>query len=170
MGLWNFMTKMVQGKPVFEAPPRTQEDQQVGSEGQPAGGMVNPSPFVDQGGKKILPHIRIEHCKSHLNGDHMEVTAWLTNESEFEVELDRITLLDARTVIGRRLRPHEGHEATLYRGPQPTSDHNHKASLTYKIVQNGDYFSADFMVEYNRESNGAFTVEEFHSEHIIHDV
>jgi hypothetical protein len=173
MGLWNFISKMAQGKPVFEEPAHEPKSDQAGwteETTQPTQSPVNPSPFVDDKGRKIIPQITIEHCKSHINGNHMDVTAWLTNASEFEVELDKMVMIDAKAELDRRLQPNEGHEVTLYRGKLQTSDHAHKAKLYYKIVQNGDYFCADFMIEYNRESNGTFVVEEFHPEHIVHDV
>lgn len=167
MGLWNFMSKMVQGKPIFEEPKR--ESREPGWAPEPSQ-SASESTFVDEGGKKIIPTVTIEHCKSHINGNHMDVTAWLTNASEFEIELDKMVMIDAKAGIGRRLRPGEGHEVMVYRGVLQTSDHAHKAELYYKIVENGDYFRADYMVEYNRESNGTYTVEEFHPEHIVHDV
>jgi hypothetical protein len=173
MGLWSFISKMAQGKPVFEEPVHEPKADQAGwaeETTQPAQSAVDPSPFVDEKGRKIIPQITIERCKSHINGNHMDVTAWLTNTSEFEVELDKMEMIDAKTELDRRLRPHEGHEVTLYRGALRTNDQAHKAKLYYKIVQNGDYFCADFMIEYNRESNGMFTVEEFHPDNIIHDV
>jgi hypothetical protein len=161
MGFWSFMNKMVTGKPVFENLPRRPEPEKVGDS----------SPFIDAKGRKIVPRITIERCKSHLNGSRMDVTARLTNASGFEVELDKIMILGTRAEIGRRLQPHEGHEVTLYRGLQPVSDHARKAILYYRIVQNGDNFSADFMVEFNRESDGKFTVEELHPEYnIVRDV
>ena len=94
----------------------------------------------------------------------------MTNESPFEVEVQAMTMLDTKTVIGRRLSPQDGHEVMLYRGNVPINDHAHKAQLYYKIVQNGDSFCADFMIEFNRESNGTFTVEQLHPDHIVHDV
>lgn len=178
MGLWNFISKMAQGKPIFEEPAQQEQGErgwadksdQPGWKPEPAQPAANPSPFIDDKGRKILPIITIERCKSHVNGQYIDVTAWLTNASELEIELDRMVMIDAKTEIDRRLRPQEGHEVTLYRGRLPRDDRAHKAQLYYKIVQNGDYFCADFMIEYNRESNGTFTVEEFHPDNIIHDV
>ena len=171
MGVWDFIKKMVAGKPVFENPPHQREEEHAGWVDHitttPA---TNPSPYTDERGNKIIPHITFEHCKSHINGTNMSVTAWATNHSEFEVELDKMVMIDTKTELDRRLQPQQGHEVTLYRGPQPTSDHAHRAQLYYKIVQNGDTFRADFMIEYNRESNGVFTVEQLHPENIIHDV
>jgi hypothetical protein len=170
MGFWDFMKKMATGKPVFE-----DQSQQAGAEH--AGWVdhvTDTSPtstsFVDERGNKIVPQVTIERCRSHTNGDRLDVTAWLTNVSPFEIELDRMAMLDMRTVLGRRLQPQEGHEVNLYHGMVPTSDHDQKAQLYYKIVQNGDNFCADYRVEYNRESNGSFTVEQVHPDNIIHDV
>ena len=169
MGLWDFVRKMAQGKPVFEAPSQQQDDQ-AGWRDQPAQAFVNPTPFVNGQGRKIIPEIVLEYCKSHLNDRRMEVTAWATNRSQFEVELDAMVMLGAKERLDRRLRPQEGHEVTLYRGPQPADDHAHKANLYYKILQNGDNFQADFMIEYNLESSGLFTVEQLHPEPAVRDI
>lgn len=170
MGVWNFMKKMATGKPVFEDEPPQPGFEHAGWVDHITGPTTNSSPFVDERGSKIIPQITIERCRSHVNGDRLDVTAWLTNTSPFEVEIDKMAILDMRTVIGRRLKPQEGHEVTLYHGVMPSSDHMQKAQLYYKIVQNGDNFCADYRVEYNRESNGMFTVEQFHPDHIVHDV
>ena len=171
MGLWNFVKKMAAGKPVFEATPSQQEDDHAGWVEHVTAPAAEASPYVDDKGNKIIPLIAIEHCKSHGDGQQLQVTAWLTNRSSFELELDKIVMLDTKTELDRRLQPQESHEVTLYRGPQPTSDHAHKAQLYYKIMENGDNFCADFSIEYNLESDGRFTVEELHPERgMIHDV
>jgi hypothetical protein len=170
MGMWDFVKKMATGKPIFEEPPREQASDRAGWVEESSQPAESPSPFLDEHGRKIVPEVRVERCKSHLNGAHMEVTAWLTNVSSFEIELDKMIVRGMRTELDRRLRPNEGHEVTVYKGQQPMDDHDHKAQLYYKIVENGDYFCADFMIEYNRESSGMFTIEEFHPDHIVHDV
>lgn len=171
MGLWDFVKKMATGKPVFEVDSSRQQDDHAGWVEHVTTPEAEVSPYVDDKGNKIIPLMTIEHCKSHLDGQHLQVTAWLTNRSSFEVELDKIVMLDTKMELDRRLSPQQGHEVILYRGAVPTHDHAHKAQLYYKIVENGDYFCADFSIEYNLESDGRFTVEELHPERgMIHDV
>lgn len=172
MGVWDFIKKMATGKPVFEnQPPQHDADHAGWVDHIATTPATNPSPFVNEQGSKIIPQVTMEHCKSHIDGANMNVTAWVTNRSQFEIELDKIVMIDTKTELDRRLQSQEGHEVTLYRGPQPANDRANKAQLYYKIVQNGDNFCADFMIEYNLESTGMFTVEDLHpDQHMVHDV
>lgn len=171
MGLWDFVKKMATGKPACEATPDQHEATHAGWVEHVTTPETGASPYVDEKGNKVIPVIAIEHCKSHVDGQNLHVTAWLTNRSSFEVELDKIVMLDTKTELDRRLNPQQGHEVVLYRGVAPTHDHAHKAQLYYKIVENGDNFCADFSIEYNLESDGRFMVEELHPERgMIHDI
>ncbi|MCY1376973.1 hypothetical protein D9M69_645100 [compost metagenome] len=126
--------------------------------------------LVDEKGRKIIPEIRLERCKSYVDGSTMTVTVWATNVGQVEVELNKIEILGMSYGLDRFLNPGKAHEIMIYRGPAPTNDSYHEAVLHYKIVENGDYFAAEFMIEYNLESNGAYIVEELHPESVIRDV
>lgn len=166
MGFWGALGKIAQGKPVFEV----QDTPSQSQDSAPTSEESATHPWIDENGQKIIPHITMTHCKSVIDDNHMEVTAWVTNTSQLEVELDKIVVLNLKTELDRRLRPAEARQVVLYRGPLAKNDYVHKANLYYKIVQNGDYFRADYMVEYNRESNGTYTVEELHPERDVHDI
>lgn len=160
MGFWNGLGKMVQGKPVFG------EGTQV-----PTGSnqSADKTP-IDGYGNKIIPEVKFEHCKTHISGTAAEVTVWATNLSMHEIELDKVVMLDTKIEIDRRLGPQQSHEIKAYKGPIPTDDHSKKASLFYKLVDSGDYFRADFMIEYIRESDGTYFMVDFHPERQINDV
>lgn len=170
MGFWNAVNKMVQGKPIFEDQP-TVRDKITGAAEQPQGEAAqNNNPFVDQHGKKIIPEVRIEHVTSHINGPSFTTTAWIKNVSTLEIELDKITILSNRVEIDRRLRPQEAHEVTLYRGPALKHNHDHKAILQYKIVQNGDYFTAEYTVEFKYESDATYTIKALQPNYGVRDI
>lgn len=164
MGFFDGLGRMIRGEPIFTD--TSKGDERTAREDAP----VEKSLLIDERGRKIIPEIRLEHCKSHISGDDMTVTVWATNMSTAEVELDRVEMLGVRRGIDRFLKPQEGHEIRLYEGRIPTSDVNHKAILQYKIVENGDYFAAEFMIEYNFESDGRYSVEELHPEPTIRDI
>jgi phage terminase large subunit len=161
MGFWQ---KMFSGKPVFD-----EDDQE-----QDAKTLTTPvnikSAFVDQHGKKIIPEISFRNFKSHSNGSKVTSWAWVENLSEFEVELEKIELLSYHAHIGRRLKPHEGHEVMVYDGVTIQHDHDHHVRVYFTIHENDDLFLAEYTIEFNRESNGMFTLEEFHREHQARDV
>lgn len=165
MGFWGALGKLAQGKPVFEDP------QAIATPPMADGALPpTPHPWVDDNGQKIIPHIEITHCKSVISGTTMEVTAWVTNTSQLEIELDKIVMIGLKTELDRRLGPGQAHQLKVYRGPVPTNDYAHKANLYYKVVQSDDYFRADYMIEYNRERSGLYSVEDFHPEHDVHDI
>lgn len=165
MGFWSGFMKVMQGKPVFEAPAGGQRAE------EPATPVAETaSTVVDSAGRKIIPEVQIDHCKSHIDGTEMTVTAWMTNRSEVEIELDKIIIAGATMEIDRILSPQEGREARIYKGSAPTDDRHHTANLRYKRRDNGDYFQADFRVEYHRDSQGFYEIEELHSIRPIRDI
>ena len=186
MGMWDFIRKMAAGKPVFEEPPAQtrDEDLQPGWNEEDAAPGWKPegnqppamrrssvrSNFVDERGRKIIPKLSVTHCKSHLNGNQLDTTVWFTNDSLMEVELEKFMILSFTTRVGRRLQPGEGHEVRVYHGNVPMDDHDQKAQLFYKIVENGDGFRADYWVEFDRQSNGMYLIEELHADPNVHDL
>ena len=170
MGFWNSVNKLVQGKPVFEDQP-TVRDTIIGSDGQtPDHDAETQNRFTDEHGKKIIPHVGIEHVTSHINGSSFTTTAWIKNLSTLEIELDKITVLSTKNEIDRRLRPGQAHQVTLYKGQSLKNDHDHKAILQYKIVENGDYFSVEYTVEFKYESDGTYTIKALRSSYGVRDI
>jgi hypothetical protein len=166
MGFWNGLVKMAQGKPLFEAPGEPSDD------GQPAAARADAptTTAVNDAGYKIVPEVSLEHCESHLSGDQMDVTVWVTNRSSVPIELDKVVMLGLTTELDRILAPSEARELRFYRGKVPTSDDYHTANLYYKQRSSGDYFCADFTIEYDYDSQGFYEVEELHPVHPVRDV
>ena len=178
MGMMDFFRKMITGRPVFEEPTAVQRDNDLQpgwNENDEPGWKPETtqppehSPLVDDHGHKVIPQVAITHLKSHPNGERLDVTAWVQNNSELEIQVDTMEMLGLRSKIGRRMAPHKGHEATLYHGVRPTDDHNTKAKLYYKIVENGDMFEADYWIEFDRDSQGLW-VEQLHAEPYVRDI
>lgn len=184
MSGWDFIRKMAEGKPIFEPsdvknePPKPSPEpssseppvQRIEVTPAPAPASPPTTPLVDDQGHKMIPQLTMTHCRSHVNGGQLEVTAWITNASTVEVRIDEAVLLDQKTHIDRDLAPGQAHEVLLYRGPAPQDDTSHKAELYYKIKENGDNFCADYMIEYYHEANGAWLIEELRPERIVRDV
>lgn len=170
MGFWNAVNKMVQGKPVFEDQP-TVRDKITGADEQPQGEATpGNNPFVDQHGKKIIPEVEVGQVESHVQGETITVTAWIKNLSVFVIELDKITILSRKTEIDRPLSPQQAHEVTLYKGSVLKNDNDHKVILQYKIVENGDYFSVEYVCEFKYESNGTYTVKALRPAYGVRDI
>lgn len=158
MGFWKVMTNMAQGKPAFETPDNSKNQPSANQAPSP----VDPAPTASV--PKVVPTISITHCKSHINGSRMEVHAWVTNTSAVEIELEKVSLLSQTTQIDRRLNPEQAHEIKLYDGRIPADDSAHKANIYYQDFRANDYFCADFVIEYNFESDGVYTIEDLKPE------
>jgi hypothetical protein len=171
MGFWQGMMKMIQGKPVFEAPAGTKQPPIVNEPpSRPAmDTAVETPPVVSPPAAIKQPHtpptFDLKHCKSDIDGTNITVTVWVTNTSPVDIEIDKCVILNQTTQIDRRLSPNGAHEVILYRGATPTTDYAHKANIFYKSVHENEYYRADFSVEFNRESDGTFTIEDLHPEH-----
>lgn len=158
MGFWTGFSKMIKGEPVFTDP------------NAQSGVVTTNEASIVSSDKKIIPSIVIESCKSRLDGARMETTIWIKNASAVEVELDRIELLGATMALDRRLQPNESREIWVYKGDMPNSDNQNKAHLYFTQVRNDDLFCADYLIEFNHESNGLFSLEDFHLENSIRDI
>jgi hypothetical protein len=168
MGFFKTLGKMIQGRPVFDPPAGVREaldtERAVTVDQTPP--VVEPAsePSREEG-IRTLPTFMLRHCQSHINGDKMDVTVWVTNTSDVDIEIDKCVIVDTKTEIDRRLSPGQAHEVTLYRGPIAKTDHAHKANIFYKSIKANEYYRVDFSVEYNREADDRYTVEEIHPEH-----
>lgn len=168
MGFLDGLRKMVQGKPVFEDPTKTDDSVQDrarfdSSVTSPPPQPVQTEPALQQ--EKVTPTFDLRHCETHVDGDMITVTIWATNTSTVDIEIDKCLILDTTTEIDRRLSPNQAHEIILYKGEVPKTDRAHKANIFYKSIRENEYFRVDFIVEYNRESDGTYTVEDLHPEH-----
>ncbi|MFZ1258726.1 MAG: hypothetical protein WAQ25_04625 [Candidatus Saccharimonas sp.] len=112
--------------------------------------------FHHTDGTTVLPEVEIVQLKPHLSSDkkHLELWVNIKNRSAFEIEITRASLLNTSTSPGRFIRPGESHETNLYSGDTPTNDNVRHMNLQIKVVKTGDYFEADFTVDYSFEQDG----------------
>lgn len=170
MGFLTGLGRLLAGKPVFvpeEGPDRPTDDIQQQVSEQP---QAQADDLRDSSGRKIAPQITVSHVKSRLSGSNMTVTAWVTNNSAYLVRIDECMILSRESRLYRNLSPGHGHEVQLYRGPVATSDHDHRARLTFKITENTDMFEMNYTVEFDRNPNGTFTVEQLHQNGGVRDI
>lgn len=167
MGFLDGLKKMVQGKPVFDDPTSTSAtpEQRSQLDSTVTTPPPQPAPVAEPQNMNVTPTFDLRHCKTHVDGERVTVTIWVTNTSAVDIEIDKCVILDTKTEIDRRLSPGQAHEIILYKGIAPKTDHAHKANIFYKSIRENEYFRVDFMVEYNREVDGSYTVEDLHPEH-----
>ena len=132
-------------------------EQQVAVHAETTGTAVEPTdPYRSANGEKVIPVVSVERVESHLSSDMKHVEIWVTlkNHSDFEIELTRVNLWRQHSSPGRFLKPGEGYEIRMYAGETRTDDAEHTAEVQYKIVQTGDYFQADYRIDYRSEHEG----------------
>lgn len=163
MGFLSGLGRLVAGKPVFEAPQTTSDNNQTPSTPQHT--------FVDEHGYKIVPKIELAHLTTHpFGGDKITVTAWATNRSNEPIRLDAAMALSQKSTIMRELTPGQGHEIELYRGPAPLHEHDSRVELIFRILANNDLFKCIYFAEFNRQSNGQFFINQLHENGPTRDI
>lgn len=167
MGFFKTLGKMFLGESLFDVQNGKQQELDTERTSSPVSSppireTAPASPTQEE--LKTVPTFTVSHCQSHVDGDSMDVTVWVTNTSDVDIEIDKCVILDTKIEIDRRLSPGQAHEVVLYRGPIAKNDLAHKANIFYKAIKTNDYFRVDFSVEYNHEGDNRYTVEELHPE------
>lgn len=157
MGFFDALSKIVQGKPVFEVNQnQNQSPQTPGAPQQP----IAPSAPV---GPKVYPRIELGRVQCRMSGDDMEVEVEIQNHSNEQLDLDQVRMLGKGHDLGTQLRPGEEREFTLYEGDRPRSTSNSRVDITFRTMPGGDYFQAEFVIDFKQEADGTYTVQRFRS-------
>ena len=170
MGFWKGFGRLIAGKPVFQVGDDVPHDS--APEVTPID-EVQPQPvdnLRDASGRKIVPQINITHVKSHLSGGNMSVTAWVANSSDVSIRLDRCMVLSRQVSIYRDLAPGQGHEVELYRGAVAANEHDYRAWIVYRILENTDEFEMNYTTRFYRNADGTFVVDQLQPNGGVKDI
>lgn len=154
MGFFGALSKIIQGKPVFEA------NQQPQQQGSAMPGAPTPAASVAAGPKEY-PRLVLGRVQCHMSGDDMEVEVEIQNESSQQLDLDQVRILGTAHDLGTFLRPGEEREFRLYEGDRPRSTSNSRVEVTFRTTPGGDYFQADFTIDFKQEADGTYSVQRF---------
>lgn len=176
MGFWDVTKRMLQGKPAFtaaqseddwddDAPTTDFSEERVAkrSESEQTG-------LVDEKGYKHPPVVSIVNTKDNLSGQYYEIWATVQNQSDRDVQLDKVTLLGTKFQMNYPLGAGQQRVFHIYRGAPLTHDHYKKAELYYKDSPTGDYFRADHLLQYTYDPDGTYEVVDFELFMPIYDV
>lgn len=152
MGFFETLKRLAQGKPPFEVP----VDAKTGQMQQPEASQ--PAPV--RTGPKVVPHVEIERTTSRLNGNRLLVTCIIQNNAQDTIMLDKMRMIGTSRELDTYLRPGEERQFNVYDGTAPTNTNYSTAELYFRD-STGDYFSADHLIEYEREHDGNYTITEF---------
>ena len=164
MGFFDTLGKMINGEPVFDS----QSSQPQTPQPATTPGMAA-DPTRSETGHKLHPDMRVSRVKTSRNGDKMTSYSWVQNNSPYAVVLKKFYVMGQGVAMNYVLTPGQGREVKVYDGRIATSEHDAHAYLDIMIEQNGDYFQQEFHVEFDRQADGAYLIEEFHPEAHVRD-
>ncbi len=160
MGFFGTLKKIIEGKPVFDA---------VDQSKLASHSVETAQATTTSNSSKILPVVRIERTECHDSGAQMTVRCTIRNDSDQEIELDKIRLIGMVRELDTRLRPHESRELVVYSGNRPNNRSYTTAELNYKDMS-GDYFQARYVVEFRQESDNTYSIARINLTGSIKDI
>lgn len=115
-----------------------------------------PLPESQAPAEKIIPEIIVSRVKLNQSsdGEHLDVWAFVKNLSTIEVEITEVECIKQHIKPSRFLKAGGSYELDIYSGPTPTNDAEVTATMTYKSVEPGDYFQAQYTIGYHCVQNG----------------
>lgn len=185
MGFWSVVGRVIQGKPAFEVDDFVKnddwdddrptedfsEERMAKKEAAQHEAAAEERGLIDEHGRKQIPVAGVGRVKCHESGDNMEVWTIIENRSQRPIELDKMTLLGAKTELDHVLQPGGQYDFKVYAGGKMKHDSYKRAELYYKDVATGDYFRADHLIEYHYEaSDKLYTIDDLRLLTPINDV
>ncbi|HMI09044.1 MAG TPA: hypothetical protein VK497_01430 [Candidatus Saccharimonadales bacterium] len=165
MGFLDGLGRFMEGKDPFEGAPQPDAPQIPTSDAR-----SEEPPLVDEHGNKIVPRITLDNVKAHRDGGTMTVMAWVTNHSERPVRIDYFSVLGQKQTYQYDIAPSRPSQLTIYKGAVASNEHDSHAEFAFRIKRNDDGFKNVYHVEFNRESDGKFTIEELHADGPVRDI
>lgn len=119
-----------------------------------------PTPQAPAKPRKIIPELECTNVDPEVSSDGKMLELWLTlrNRTSSEIEIRNIMILNQNYGMNQFYKPDEGREIKVFQGLTPLDYHATKATVQMKVVENDDYFEADFVVEFRQESYDGRTV------------
>lgn len=160
MGFWDFMNRMVNGRPVFDnrdfrdedGNPIPVDDDKV----YPESHAYSPRPGykvpVDSHGQKIRPELQIINSNAHESGERY-IDLWVTiqNNSDRTLRLDSTDFLGFSQNITYQFVPGQQYQIEVYKGEMPNHGNYHYATLYYCDLMSRDSFASVHQILYHIE-------------------
>ncbi len=166
MGFLDGLGRLVQGKPVFEVPQDNHTENPPKDENNDEAPTEKTAPIS---GPKIIPTVMIERSGYNNSGSHTRITANIKNQSDQNIELDKIRLLGTSYELDMPLRAGESREVNIFEGNRPNHNNHDDAYLVYKNDA-GDYFESYHTVEFRKENDDTYNIYSFRFVGPVRDV
>jgi hypothetical protein len=165
------MKRMIQGKPVFDAPTPTQQDtpQPIAPLPSRPAAPAAPQNTIRKSTDSTFPVVYIKRTSTRINGRQMQVYCRIVNAFHATIALDKIRILNTTRELDCDLRPGEEREFQVYNGPIVTNQQR-EAKLEYKTQREGDYFQAIHDVTFIYHPDKTYTVDEIKLHLPIRDI
>ncbi len=157
MGFFSSLSKIVQGKPVFEPNQDKAQPGQPTAEGVPNISATPTAQPPAASGPKVYPQVYIERVECQEPGTNMDCDVSIKNFSAGEVELDRIELFGKSHELNTLLRSGEAREFRVYSGPRPKTSNQTSCKIFYKDGT-GDYFCSEHYIEFQQMPDQTYTI------------
>jgi len=166
MSFLDFMSRMFEGKPVFDENVNPRADAQAA----PQPGDQSLQSKIRKHDDSSFPVVHVKRTKTTVSGNEMQVYCLIENTWPDQVMLDKIRLCNTTRELDTYLSGHQAKDFLVYKGPKLTHEY-HEALLDYKTQQEGDYFQAvhDVDFEYHPEDK-TYTVSELELRRPIRDI
>lgn len=176
MSFFDAFSRLLQGKVPYEPEPddtleesSSIEDPYKDKESsqQEPSKPTSPDDTIVKGNEHTFPRITIKKTIPRMDSTRQKVYCWIRNDFHGEIELDKIVILDKKREIDTYLRPGQEKEVLIYDGPKFDHEpHNEEAHIDYRTKHKGDYFRIEYHVEYNRNADGTYNIEDLHFHHL----
>ena len=173
-GFFNFMQRMVQGKPIFEDEEAAKNKDKAPTDSPEAPvdplAPVAPVSAIRKHDDSSFPVVYIKRTTTRIQGSNMQVYCHIKNTWPEEIMLDKIVLLGTTHELDDYLSGGDENEFLVYSGPRPQKQY-YEAQLHYKTRQEGDYFEAihDMTSTYHSEDK-TYTISDIRLRRPIRDI
>ncbi len=177
--------RIIQGKPVYtandqpppNAPPdpmgplsspiadpfqtnEASEPTEPGAAASTESSPENEEPAILINDPSTFPIAYVKRTMTRLNGEDMQVYAYIVNNAGVPIDLHKIHILGREEELKHFMRPGDDREFLIYEGPLVNGTDDHEAVLIYK-TESGQYFEAvhDIRFTFNQTAH-AYCVDE----------
>lgn len=156
MGFAQGLGRFFSGQPVFD----------TSDEAQPTAGVNN----NQQNGTKYVPQVYVSRVECDIDGPAMIISVNIKNNSNIEVFLDKIRILNTvKELDATLLAGAEKEYYAVFKGNRPLNTSYSECLLEYRDTK-GDYFRSHHFVEYNFETDKTYTVRNIRFTPPIRDI